>query len=264
MEGRPLILITNDDGIGSPGLKAAVRGALQVGDVFVSAPHCQQTAMGRAFPRIQDLGIIEERAYEVNHVQVPAYAVHGSPAYAAAYGILELAPRKPDLCISGINYGENLGMTLTSSGTLGAAFEASSQGVPAIAVSVQADLSLHRSEKFPDHDWTVPEQVVARWAFWMLYHRREQRIDVLNINIPCKIQSADDYRITTQSRQNWIEFCPPPDRDHDRPFSLKTECRVDEWSLEKESDIYAVYTDHMISVTPLSTVMSLPSSVMAE
>ena len=61
MEGRPLILITNDDGIGSPGLKAAVRGALQVGDVFVSAPHCQQTAMGRAFPRIQDLGIIEER-----------------------------------------------------------------------------------------------------------------------------------------------------------------------------------------------------------
>ncbi len=261
---KPLILITNDDGIASPGLRAAVRGAMRVGEVLVSAPNCQQTAMGRSFPRIQDLGILEKREYEVDGARVDAYAVHGSPAYAAAYGILELAPRKPDLCISGINYGENLGMTLTSSGTLGAAFEASSYGIPAMAVSLQADLSVHRSSDFPEYDWEIPGQVVEKWAAWALENCEKRKIDVLNINIPSEMERADDYRITIQSRQNGIEFCRPPRRDQDRPFSLATKWQIDEGTLERESDIYAVYKDRVISVTPLSTVMSLPSSIMME
>lgn len=264
MQNRPLILVTNDDGIASPGLKAAVQGAMQVGDVLVSAPHCQQTAMGRSFPRIQDLGVIEKKPYEVDGISIPAYAVHGSPAYSAAYGILELAPRRPDLCISGINYGENMGMTLTSSGTLGAAFEASSHGILSMAVSVQADLELHRSESFAEHDWEIPRQVVEKWARWLLEHGKERKMDVLNINIPWEIHSADYYRITTQSRQNGIEFCRPPRRDLQQPFSLETRWKIDKQSLERESDIYAVYADRMISVTPLSTVMSLPSSVMTD
>ena len=72
---RPLVLVTNDDGIASPGLKAAVRGVLKYADVIVAAPCRQQTGMGRAFPRTEDLGIIEEVPYEVDHFQVPAYAI---------------------------------------------------------------------------------------------------------------------------------------------------------------------------------------------
>lgn len=264
MSRKPLILVTNDDGIASPGLKAAVRGALKIGDVLVAAPHCQQTAMGRAFPRISDLGIIEERSYEVSKRKVPAYAVHGSPAYSVAYGILELAPRKPDLCISGINYGENVGMTLTSSGTIGAALEARSHGVPSMAVSIQAELSVHRSSDFQEYDWEIPEKVVEKWADWILKNSGQRNIDILNINIPAGAQDPEDYRITTQSRQNCIEFCRPPLRDRKLPFSLQTQWQVDQEALEKESDIYAMYTDHIISVTPLSTIMSLPSSVMSE
>ena len=239
MRTTPLILVTNDDGVGSPGLWAAVQGALLLGDVIVAAPHTQQTGMGRAFPRTPDLGIIEKMDCQVQDVRVPTYGVHGSPAYAAAYGILELAPRRPDLCISGINYGENVGMTLTCSGTLGAAFEASSHGIPALAVSVQADLAVQRSNEFQELDWEIPREVV----------------------IPSGVRDSSQYRITTQSRLNYFEFCKPPKRDQGRPYPLQTKHWVDEEALEKESDIHAVYRERLISITPLSTVMSLPLDV---
>ena len=261
MHTTPLILVTNDDGVGSPGLWAAVQGALLLGDVIVAAPHTQQTGMGRAFPRTPDLGIIEKMDCQVQDVRVPTYGVHGSPAYAAAYGILELAPRRPDLCISGINYGENVGMTLTCSGTLGAAFEASSHGIPALAVSVQADLAVQRSNEFQELDWEIPREVVAQWARFMLSGQRDRRIDWLNVNIPSGVRDSSQYRITTQSRLNYFEFCKPPKRDQGRPYPLQTKHWVDEEALEKESDIHAVYRERLISITPLSTVMSLPSDV---
>ena len=133
MKNRPLILVTNDDGIHSPGLYAAAQAAAKIGDVLIAAPHTQQTGMGRSFPRCPDDGIIEEIDVqermreefwyeEMYDGEIRAYAVHGSPARAVAHGVLELADRKPDLCVSGINYGENLGTCLTCSGTMGALF----------------------------------------------------------------------------------------------------------------------------------------------
>ena len=120
---RPFILLTNDDGIESPGIRAAAEAVLDLGDLIIAAPAKQQSGMGRAFPRLEDTGIIETSCIRINGQEIPAYGVHGSPALAVAHGILEIADRKPDLCISGINYGENLGQTVTCSGTLGAAIE---------------------------------------------------------------------------------------------------------------------------------------------
>lgn len=102
MSKKPLILVTNDDGINSPGLAAAVRGAMQVGDIVIAAPNKQQTAMGRAYPMRDDLGVIDVVRIDVGiGAKVEAFAVHGSPGYAAAYGIAEIAPkikgRKPDI-----------------------------------------------------------------------------------------------------------------------------------------------------------------------
>lgn len=127
MKKRPLILVTNDDGIHSPGLYAAASVAVKSGDVLIAAPHTQQTGMGRSFPGYPDNGVIEK--IETEDMKLPgeitgnkilAYGIHGTPALAVAHGILELAEHTPDLCISGINYGENLGSCLTCSGTLGA------------------------------------------------------------------------------------------------------------------------------------------------
>ena len=97
-----LILVTNDDGIHSRGLAAAARAAMRVGDVVIAAPNEQQTAMGRAYSRREDLGIIDVVELNIGLEEpVQAYAVHGSPGYAAAYGIAEIAVkvkgRRPDL-----------------------------------------------------------------------------------------------------------------------------------------------------------------------
>jgi 5'-nucleotidase len=124
---RPLILVSCDDGIESPGLRAAVRSVLTLGDVMVSAPCEQQTGAGRSLPTFND-GAIHEIRYEVDGQRVPAYAIIGSPAQAVLYALVELVPRKPALCVSGINFGENVGSAVTASGTVGAAIEAANEG----------------------------------------------------------------------------------------------------------------------------------------
>lgn len=116
----PLILITNDNGIQSPGLFAAAQAVADMGKLLVSAPLSQQTGMPRAFPRHPGLGTIKEFELNINGKPIVGYGVDGSPAFAVAHGVLELADRKPALCISGINYGENLGQSLPRSGIVGA------------------------------------------------------------------------------------------------------------------------------------------------
>ena len=111
MKKRPLILVTNDDGIHSPGLYAAASVAVKSGDVLIAAPHTQQTGMGRSFPGYPDNGVIEKietedmkLSGEITGNKILAYGIHGTPALAVAHGILELAEHTPDLCISGISY----------------------------------------------------------------------------------------------------------------------------------------------------------------
>mgnify|MGYP003801499625 CR=1 FL=1 len=133
---KPLILLTNDDGIKSPGLLASIQAAELLGDLLIVAPRFQQTGMSRSHPNQENGGIIEKWDLEVtNGKKYAAYAVYGSPAQAVSHAVIELAAHKPTVCISGINWGENLGLCISASGTVGAAFEASIYGVPAIATS---------------------------------------------------------------------------------------------------------------------------------
>lgn len=249
---KPLILVTNDDGYRSPGIRAAAEAVWDLGEVLIAAPYQQQSGMGRAFPRTADDGIIEQSEITVQGTAIPIYGVHGSPALAAAHGILEIAGRKPDLCISGINYGENLGMTVTCSGTLGAALEAVSHGVPAIAVSVGADLSVQRTNAFPRTDWKPAMRILRRLAGEVLEKGMWPGADLLNINLPGDGPDKLEYRVTSLSRQNYFCFRKPEKRDWSKPFSLQSERMVDLDLLEPDSDIYAVYVDGRISVTPLS------------
>ena len=254
---KPLILISNDDGINSPGLKAAVEAVFKLGDIIVAAPHEQQTGMGRAFPRTEDLGTIEEVLIQIGDNEISGYAVHGSPAYAVAHGVLELSDRKPDLCISGINYGENLGMIPTCSGTVGACFEAVSHGIPAIAFSIQIDFENQRKNTFEEIDWTEAKLIVRYWAEKFFREGMPKGVDLLNINLPFAMEDADAYRITKMSNQNYYEFIRPPKRDFSKPFLLQSELKVHMDQLEKDSDIYAVYVDHITAVTPMSCDMSV-------
>lgn len=257
---KPLIMITNDDGIRSPGLMAAAAAAAAYGELLIAAPAVQQTGMGRAFPRTKESGMIEETLMNVGGKEYTAYAVHGSPALTVAHGVIELSERKPDLCISGINYGENLGTTLTCSGTLGAVFEASSHGIPGIAVSVSVEFGKHRSEEFDAIDWKPARTILCKFIENVLMHGMPEKTDIWNINVPACVKEPFSYRFTTQSRQNYFYFVKPEKRELGKPYNLRSIQYVDMNSLEKNSDIYAVYVENKISVTPLSTDMTVRSS----
>lgn len=253
---KPLILITNDDGVYSPGLIAAAEAVQYLGDLLIVAPRFQQTSMGRSFPKSDDVGVIEKMRVMVNGAEIDAYGVHGSPAHAVSHGILELAYKKPDLCISGINYGENLGLSLTCSGTIGAALEADSYEIPSIAVSRQANLSVIHSNDYPKMNWEAAKKMTSNLAQEILQNGLPDGISILNVNVPDKANYDTDVRITKQSRLNYSVFKKPEIRDFNTSYRLKAELDVTIDKTEKNSDVYAFYFDKVISITPLTWDLS--------
>ncbi len=141
---QPQILLTNDDGILSPGLWAAAGALSELGFVHVAAPRDQYSAAGRSMPITSD-GIIEIREVTVNDKCWKVHAVGGTPAQAVQHGILEIVPARPDLVVAGINFGENPGSGVTISGTIGAAMEGASFGIPALAISLETEQKHHYS-----------------------------------------------------------------------------------------------------------------------
>src|SRR5512141_464006 len=141
---KPQILLTNDDGIRSPGLWAAAGSLASIGYVTVAAPEAQSSGMGRSLPSTST-GVIHKQTLTVNGQEWTVHAVSGSPAQAVLHGALEIMPQKPSLVVSGINYGENVGLGVTISGTVGAAMEAAGLGYPALAMSLEAHARYHLS-----------------------------------------------------------------------------------------------------------------------
>ena len=179
---RPLILLTNDDGILSPGLAAAAEAVHDLGELLIIAPATQQTGMGRATPAIAGGSITEETVHGGSR-DLPAYAVAGSPAQAVIYGVVVLAPRRPDLVISGINYGENPGTCVTASGTVGAALQAAEMGIPGLAMSLETAKAYHY-EHGREVDWSAARHYTRYFAQALLRQKLAFDVDVLKIDVP--------------------------------------------------------------------------------
>lgn len=248
---KPLFLLTNDDGVFSPGLAAAVAAVKDLGDLLIAAPCCQQTTMGRSFPHNGQTGIIESVMIPVNGQDFPAYSVSGSPAQAVAHAILELAGRLPDLCISGINYGANVGLSLTCSGTLGAAFEADSHGIRAIAISRQTPLHWQRASEYPETDWSDATQCLATLVKNILAGGFPPDTQILNVNVPDQPARPMQIRWTRQSRFNDSIFQKPETRSMKQPFQLRSILNQDYSRVPSDSDAYALYVEKAVSLTPL-------------
>lgn len=250
MTHRPLFLLTNDDGIQSPGLRAAARAVRELGDVLVVAPATQQTAMGRSFTGRPDAAL-ERVAFEVDGHALEAYACEGSPASVVRHGLQVLCrDRRPDLLISGINYGENVGISIGASGTVGAAMEAASRGIPALAASQQ----MH-----PDHflrheaqDWNASEHFLRLFAGKMVRIRMPFDVDLVKLDVPEDATSATPWRLSRLSRQRYFEMvldCPGPDsRLRDGRITVS----IDHAALEPDSDVHALVRERVVAVTPLS------------
>lgn len=129
------ILVTNDDGYNAPGIRAIAEALKPLGEVIVAAPAQNQSGKGHSIVTSEPILVFERR-----QATGPAwYAIEATPATTTRLALDKLVPRKPDLVVSGINRGENLGIVVYYSGTLGAAREAAMTGIPAIAVSMGGD-----------------------------------------------------------------------------------------------------------------------------
>lgn len=252
-EKRPFILLANDDGVQSPGLHAVAAALQDVADVMIVAPNEQQSGMGRSLPATST-GQVHEHTFTINDVEHIAYGVDGTPAQAVQQGILEIASdRKVDLVISGINYGENCGNGITISGTVGAALEAASLGIPAIAISQRTPKYLHLtySEQI---DFSVGGYFARQFALWLLQNKKavERDIDVLKIDLPLEVKKETPWRITRLSRTRvyW------PARTSEVEEGAMGYREGDTSNAEPDSDVYAVFEDNVISVTPISLDMT--------
>src|ERR1700683_1768454 len=145
MPNPPRVLVTNDAGLDSPGLHAAAEAVAALGELLLVAPATQQTAMSRAFVTDAGAGVVKRVEIHIAGRAVSGYAVTGSPVMAVTHAVLELAERPIALCVSGINYGENIGGAIGVSGTVSAAFEADSLGIPSIAAAITAQISEWRT-----------------------------------------------------------------------------------------------------------------------
>lgn len=244
------ILLTNDDSIHSPGLWAAAEALDQLGFVHVVAPRDQQTGAGRSMP-IHSSGIIEEMTLHVNGRDWQVFSVDGSPGQAVLHGIYDVMKDKPDLVVSGINYGENIGSGITMSGTVGAALEAASLGILALAVSMQTRAEHHFSLS-QDVDFSVAGYFTYKIARIMLEKGLPDDVDLIKMDIPQGATQDTPMAITRHSKQRYYFPKPAPRTSLSDRGPMGYEIRIDPDKMEKGSDLYALLIDKMVSVTPIS------------
>ena len=234
---RPLILVTNDDGITAPGIRKLIDAAKELGEVIVVAPDSPQSAMGHAITISTPLRLVKSRAVD----DVEAWECSGTPVDCVKLAMnVILKDRRPDLCVSGINHGSNVAINIIYSGTLSAAMEASLEHIPSIGFS----LLDYRYEA--DFDAALPyvEQIMQH----VLEHGMEDG-SLLNVNIPkLPREQIRGIRVCRQADARWKEDFQEGTDPQGRPYYWLTGQFVNDDAGE-DTDVRAL-EDGYISVVP--------------
>lgn len=188
---RPLILVCNDDGVFAPGIKALTEVMRELGDVIVVAPDSPQSGMGHAIT-ISDTIKIANMSKEVEYLK---YSCSGTPVDCIKIGVNRLAPRRPDLVVSGINHGANSSINVIYSGTMSAAVEGAVIGIPSIGFS----LCDHSYEA----DFEPAKPFIRQIAANVLANGLPKGV-CLNVNIP-KTAELKGIKVVRQSKAYWDE-----------------------------------------------------------
>jgi len=229
MTKKPLILVTNDDGITAPGIRALIEVMVELGDVFVVAPDSPQSGMGHA--------ITIDAMLFAQHVKISdgpkkEFSCSGTPADCVKIAIRELLPRTPDLCVSGINHGSNSAINIIYSGTMSAAIEAGIEGIPAIGFSLL------------DYSWNANFEASKPFVKTIAKNVIESGIPkgvVLNVNIPnAENNEIKGVKICRQAKSNWVESFDKRKSPHGKDYywlsgkfvNLDQGEDTDEWALE--------------------------------
>jgi len=233
------ILLTNDDGIHAEGLRALLAAFEGLGTISVVAPHMERSAAAQSLTLRQP--IFWEKIAERE------WSVEGTPADAMVLALHKLLPNRPDLVVSGVNRGGNLGENIYYSGTVGAAMEATINHVPAIAVSVA-----HRGKGFLfDHAAKFAREL----ATLVLAEGMPEGV-LLNVNVPLDWKGA--VRITKQSRKVTRNVLQEGVDPRGRNFFWLHE-QLSPEGMDPESDYAAIY-DGAVSITPLVLDRTHPTS----
>ena len=188
--GKPLILVTNDDGITAPGLRTLIHIMNEIGEVVVVAPDSPQSGMGHAITISDTLYCKKEK---IDNGPQQEYSISGTPADCVKFAIREILPKKPDLCVSGINHGANSSINVIYSGTMSAAVEAGLEGIKSIGFSL-LDYSW-------DADFTTCKDYIRKISLNLLKEKKENLI--LNVNFPSNTKKFKGIKICRQAKGYW-------------------------------------------------------------
>ena len=251
---KPHILLTNDDGIRSPGLWAAAGELSKIGYVTVAAPREQSSGMGRSLPSTSN-GVIKKEQVQVNGQTWDVYAVGGSPAQAVLHGVLEIVPHEPDLVVSGINYGENVGLGITISGTVGAAMEAAGLGYRALAISLETDPRLHLSHS-EEVDFNTAAYFTAYFARILLAKKSFEGVDLLKVEVPRHATPETEWRLSKLSHLRYYKPTPTRRKSWDEPGPIGYEHDNNLPHEQEGTDVYYLRKKKIVAVTPISLDMT--------
>ncbi len=194
MPNKPLILVTNDDGINAPGIRALIDVMSELGKVIVVAPDSPQSAMGHAITINNTLYI--NKISKENAV-VEEYSCSGTPVDCVKIAVNEILHQKPDLCVSGINHGSNSSINVIYSGTMSAAVEGGIEGIPSIGFSLL------------DYNWNADFEPVKNAIRKIASEVLKQKLPdgvVLNVNFPkLKEHEFKGIRVCRQAKAIWQE-----------------------------------------------------------
>ena len=191
---RPLILVTNDDGITAPGIRTLIEVMNEIGDVYVVAPDSPQSGMGHAITITDTLYCDRMKIDDGPQIE---YSCSGTPADCVKLAVNEILDRKPDLCVSGINHGSNSSINVIYSGTMSAAVEAGTDNIPAIGFSL-LDYSLNAN-------FEHSKSFIKKIALESLKNGMPKGV-VLNVNIPKLEKTAiKGFKICRQANAHWVE-----------------------------------------------------------
>lgn len=226
---KPLILVTNDDGITAPGIRALISVMSEIGTVVVFAPDKPQSAMGHAIT-INSTLFINKVSKE--NAEITEYSCSGTPVDCVKLAVNEILHRKPDLCVSGINHGSNSSINVIYSGTMSAAVEAGIEGIPAIGFSLL------------DYDWNADfdaiKSSIRKITLEVLEKGMPENV-VFNVNFPkLKENEIKGIKICRQAKAIWMEKFDKRITPHGKDYYWLTGEFVnqdkgedtDEWALE--------------------------------
>ncbi len=247
------ILIVNDDGIHSKGIKAAADAVKELGNVTIIAPKSQKSGVGRSLSLRKPLPVAKVDIGDFN-----AFSVDGTPVDSVIVALFSLLKTPPDLLISGINLGENMSSEITTSGTVCAAIEGANHDIPSIAIS------LHLDEKFKfgkglEVDFTLAKKALKTIAVKVLSEGLPTGVDLLNVNIPDSSLEKSEIKITKLARRMYTANV----KRMNEPTG-NSSYSIDGYPIfdaEPGTDVFAVRVENKISVTPLSLDFTAHDSI---